>query len=89
MITPPQLPEGLTPPTEEESAAFSAWAIENDILIAAQEQAAAERQTILALPISPLPVDGSTVAEVKASADIAIADLAEQMQARINAIIES
>jgi hypothetical protein len=87
MITPPQLPEGLTPPTDEEAAAFQAWARENDILIAAQEQAAAEREATLATPISPLPIEGSTVAEVKASADIAIADLATQMQAKIDAIL--
>jgi hypothetical protein len=45
-----------------------------------------QRAEQLAQPLAPLPVEGSTVAEIKASADTAIADLAQQMQAKIDAI---
>jgi hypothetical protein len=47
----------------------------------------AERDAVLAQPLAPLPVEGSTVAEVKASAETAIADLATQMQAKIDALV--
>ena len=89
MTNTPQLPEGVTPLSAEEVAAFQAWARENDALIAAQEAVAAAREAALAAPITPLPVDGTTVDEVKASAEAAIADLAQQMQDRINLIAGS
>lgn len=50
-------------------------------------QAEEARRETLAAPIAPLPIDGSTVAEVKASAETAIADLASQMQTKIDAIL--
>jgi hypothetical protein len=62
---------------------------DSDPIVIAQrlaQQAEADRQTALAQPLAPLPVEGATVAEVKASADTAIADLAQQMQAKIDAI---
>jgi hypothetical protein len=37
-------------------------------------------------PLAPLPITGSTVADVKESAEASIADLATQMQAKIDAI---
>ena len=37
--------------------------------------------------IAPLPIEGSTVDEIKASAETVIADLATQMQAKIDAIL--
>ena len=55
-------------------------------LFAEADQAEQQRAEQLAQPLTPLPVEGSTVAEVKASADTAIADLAQQMQAKIDAI---
>jgi hypothetical protein len=57
------------------------------VLFAEADQAEQQRAEQLAQPLSPLPIEGSTVAEVKASADIAIADLAAQMQAKIDAIL--
>lgn len=50
------------------------------------QQAETDRQAALALPLSPLPITGSTVADVKASAEASIADLAAQMQAKLDAI---
>ncbi|HAM24197.1 MAG TPA: hypothetical protein DCM51_01360 [Actinobacteria bacterium] len=41
------------------------------------------REATLAAPLTPQPIEGTTVDEVKASADAAVADLATQMQERI------
>jgi hypothetical protein len=71
----------------EACASALAFQAEQSAYIAAQEQAEADRQTALAQPLAPLPVEGSTVAEVKASAGVSIADLASQMQAKIDAIL--
>lgn len=49
-----------------------------------QAEDEAKRQSSM---ITPLPIDGATVDEVKTSAEIVIADLAQQMQAKIDAII--
>lgn len=86
-FTPPPLPEGVEPPTQAELDAWRVAADEQNAYIAAQEQAEADRQTALAQPITPLPISGSTVSAVKASADIAIADLASQMQTKIDALL--
>jgi hypothetical protein len=59
---------------------------EQNAYIAAQEQAETDRLAIISEPLAPLPVEGSTVAEVKASADAVVADLAAQMQAKIDAL---
>ncbi len=85
--TPPELPEGVEAPTVEQLAAYAIARDEQNDYIAAKDQAEADRQTALAQPLSPLPVEGATVAEVKASADTAIADLATQMQTKIDAIL--
>jgi|APGre2960657404_1045060.scaffolds.fasta_scaffold133425_2 ferric-dicitrate binding protein FerR (iron transport regulator) len=53
-----------------------------------KQQADADRLAILAEPITPLPIEGTTVAEVKASAEASIADLAVQMEAKIQALSE-
>jgi hypothetical protein len=86
-ITPPQLPEGVDPPTQAELDAWRVAADEQNAYIAAQERAEADRQAALAQPITPLPISGSTVSAVKASADASVKDLATQMQAKIDAIL--
>lgn len=53
------------------------------IAAAAAAKAEADRQAALATPITPQPIEGTTVEEVKASAEAAIADLAQQMQERL------
>jgi hypothetical protein len=50
----------------------------------AQEQAAAERAALLAAPLTPPAIEGDTVAEVRASAEAAVADLAQQMTERLS-----
>lgn len=42
--------------------------------------------TVNNTPITALPIEGTTVDEVKASAEAAINDLAQQMQAKIDAL---
>ena len=86
-ITPPPLPEGVDPPTQAEIDAWRVAADEQNAYITAKEQAEADRQIALAQPLSALSIDGATVAEVKASAETAIADLATQMQAKIDALL--
>lgn len=54
----------------------------------AKQQADADRLAALAAPITPLPIEGTTVDEVKASAEASIADLAVQMEAKIQALSE-
>jgi len=56
-------------------------------VFAREQQAEADRQTALVQPITPLPISGSTVSAVKASADASVKDLATQMQAKIDAIL--
>ena len=53
------------------------------IAAAAAAQVKAERQALLEAPIVPLPIEGSTVEDIKDSATAAIADLVEQMTARL------
>jgi hypothetical protein len=71
----------------EACASALAFQAEQNAYITAKEQAEADRQTTLAQPLTALSIDGATVAEVKASAETAIADLATQMQAKIDAIL--
>ena len=73
------------PCTQDEAQAYLATDPEHQAYLATA-RAEADRQAALAAPLTPLPVEGATVAEVKASADTAIADLAQQMQAKIDAI---
>lgn len=42
----------------------------------------------LSEPLSILPVQGETVEDVRSSADAAIADLATQLETRLNLIVE-
>lgn len=53
--------------------------------LAAEEEA--QRAEVIR-PLVPLPIAGATVEEVKASADASIADLAEQMNARLALLTE-
>lgn len=55
----------------------------------AQERAAAERAAALAAPLTPPAIEGETVAEVRASAEAAVADLAQQMTERLALITGS
>jgi hypothetical protein len=48
---------------------------------------ARRRSDILSNPITPLDIEGTTVEEVTASAQFVIADLASQMEAKINILI--
>jgi hypothetical protein len=74
------------PCTQDEAQAYLATDPEHQAALANQ-QVEADRQAALAAPLAPLPVEGATVAEVKASADVSIADLATQMQTKIDAIL--
>ncbi len=72
------------------SEADFASAQDSDPVVVAQrlaQQAEDDRQAALALPLAPLPISGTTVAAVKASADASVKDLAQQMQAKINALV--
>ena len=63
---------------------------DSDPVVIAQrlaQQAETDRQTAISLPLVPLPITGSTIADVKASAEASIADLATQMQTKLDAII--
>lgn len=75
------------PCTQDEAQAYLATDPEHQAALALQ-QAEADRQAALAAPIAPLPIEGTTVAEVKASAEASIADLAVQMEAKIQALSE-
>lgn len=48
--------------------------------------AQAQREAVLAAPLTPLPIDGTTVEEVTASAKTALEDLAAQMQTKLDAL---
>ena len=67
----------------DESRAVSDQIIAQNLL---NEQAEANRLAILSQPLTPLPIDGATIEEVKASADASVNDLATQMQAKLDAI---
>jgi hypothetical protein len=56
---------------------------------AAARQAEADRLAALAAPLTPAPIEGDTVEDVKASAEASIADLAQQMTDRLALIIGS
>lgn len=84
--SPPTLPEGMQPPTTEQLTAYALARDVQNTYIAAQEQSELDRLATLNAPLAPLPITGSTVADVKASAEASIADLATQMQAKIDAI---
>lgn len=66
-------------------ATFEAARAEDPFEAAIRERAA--REAALAEPITPQPIEGTTVAEVKASAEAAIADLAQQMQDRLGLLV--
>jgi hypothetical protein len=74
------------PCTQDDAQAYLATDPEHQAYLATA-QAEAERQAALAAPLAPLPVEGATVAEVKASAEASIADLAVQMEAKIQALL--
>jgi hypothetical protein len=63
------------------------WQVSQIKAVNDSHQAERERQAALAVPLTPLPVEGSTVAEIKTSADTAITDLAQQMQVKIDTIL--
>lgn len=48
----------------------------------------ATQEAVAFRPLVPLPIDGTTVEEVKASAETAITDLAEQMNVRLALLTE-
>jgi hypothetical protein len=52
----------------------------------AEAVAQAKRETVLAAPLTPLPIDGTTVEQVTVSAQAAIEDLAAQMQTKLDAL---
>ena len=52
----------------------------------AEAVAQAQREAVLAAPLTPLPIDGATVEQDTASAQAAIEDLAAQMQTKLDAL---
>lgn len=84
--TPPTLPEGMQPPTTEQLTAYALARDAQNAYLSAKEQAELDRLSVITEPLAPLPITGSTVADVKESAEASIADLATQMQAKIDAI---
>lgn len=80
----PELPEGVEPPTPEQLAEYAIARDIQNAYIAEKERLESERLAELAKPITPLPITGSTVSSVKASADASVKDLAIQMQAKLD-----
>lgn len=78
--------DGLTVRTLPATPALVADLDHHAVLFTEADQAEAERAEQLAQPITPLPIEGSTVAEVKASADASVKDLAAQMQTKLDAL---
>lgn len=76
----------FVPLTDEQKAESTRLMNAQNAYIAAQEQAELDRLATLNAPLAPLPITGSTVADVKSSAEASIADLATQMQAKLDAI---
>jgi hypothetical protein len=85
MNTPP-LPDGWPVPTEAELQVWRAEADVQNALIAERDRLRAEREAVLAAPLTPLTIDGTTVEEVTASAQAAVEDLATQMQTKLDAL---
>ena len=83
-ITPSDFPEGITPPTPEQLAEYIIARDIQNAYIAEKERLEAERLAELSKPIVPLPISGSTISAVKASADASVKDLANQMQAKLD-----
>lgn len=52
----------------------------------AEAVAQAQRDAVLAAPLTPLTIEGTTVEEVTASAQAAVEDLATQMQTKLDAL---
>jgi hypothetical protein len=52
----------------------------------AEAIAQAEREAVLAQPLVALPIDGTTVEEVKQSAEASVQDLAQQMETKLQAL---
>ena len=52
----------------------------------AEAVAQAEREAVLAQPLVALPIDGTTVEEVKQSAEASVQDLAQQMETKLQAL---
>lgn len=80
------LPEGFPVPTDAELAFWRAEAEIQNALVAERERLQAEREAVLATPLSPLPIGGTTVEEIKNSAEASVQDLAAQMEAKLQAL---
>lgn len=80
------LPDGFPVPTDAELAFWRAEADRQNALIAEQERLQAEREAVLATPLSPLPIGGITVEEIKNSAEASVQDLAAQMEVKLQAL---
>jgi len=80
------LPEGFPYISDKDRIDFIKWAREVEQNNIAKEILEAQNQQILSAPLSPLPIEGTTVEEVTASAQVAIDDLATQMEAKIQII---
>ncbi len=68
--------------TKTANAELAALMVERE----AEAVAQAEREAVLAAPLTPLPIDGTTVEEVKNSAEASVQDLAAQMEAKLQAL---
>lgn len=52
----------------------------------AEAIAQAEREAVLAQPLVALPIDGTTVEQIKQSAEASVQDLAQQMETKLQAL---
>jgi hypothetical protein len=68
--------------TKTANAELAELMVEREVEAVAQ----AERDAVLATPLSPLPIGGTTVEEIKNSAEASVQDLAAQMEAKLQAL---
>jgi hypothetical protein len=75
----------VRPVTDEERTMIdnTKQALVTDALANAE---ARNRSDLLSTPLTPLPIDGTTVEEVKNSAEASVQDLAAQMEAKLQAL---
>ena len=85
----PPVPESFQRPTQEELDNLAIFIAEQNAIIVARELAEIEKQNKLSQPLTPLPIEGNTVEEIQASAQASVDDLAQQMQERLNLIINN
>jgi hypothetical protein len=78
--------KGVTRPATDEERTMMDNTKQALVTDAIANEEARYRSDLLSTPITPLPIEGTTVEEVTISAQAAIEDLAAQMEAKIQVI---